>query len=234
MATKLVNATQLDSNLTAIANAIRTKGDTSALLVFPIDFVSAIGAISGGSAVSDILTFDFTKGLSDQETGGSSFVLNGATRDSSGLHLDVNGASAVLTTPPLYKINLYGCVVEIDIGNMAGVSGAHRRLIMSDPDKGLIYRNTGQWQIYNNAWVGSGSTDIDFFANSTIRIEYAEQSNNVSIYKENTLCFDNIGFGGATYLSFGSTGGNSYYNVTITGCRIYTRDAWNRVNEISN
>lgn len=37
-----------DSELLAIANAIRTRGGTSALLEFPTDFVSAIEAISGG------------------------------------------------------------------------------------------------------------------------------------------------------------------------------------------
>lgn len=38
------------TNLTAIANAIRTKGGTSAQLEFPDDFVSAINAISGGGS----------------------------------------------------------------------------------------------------------------------------------------------------------------------------------------
>ena len=45
---KLVDSTQLDSDLTAVANAIRTKGSTSASLEFPEGFVSAIGNISGG------------------------------------------------------------------------------------------------------------------------------------------------------------------------------------------
>lgn len=45
---KLVDSTQLDSDLTSVANAIRTKGGTSAQLAFPAEFVSAIEAISGG------------------------------------------------------------------------------------------------------------------------------------------------------------------------------------------
>ena len=42
-----------DTDLTSVANAIRTKGGTSAQLEFPTDFVSAIGAIpsGGGGAV---------------------------------------------------------------------------------------------------------------------------------------------------------------------------------------
>ena len=45
---KLVDSTQLDADLTSVANAIRTKGGTSASLAFPADFVSAIEAISSG------------------------------------------------------------------------------------------------------------------------------------------------------------------------------------------
>ena len=45
---KLVNADQLDSDLTAVGNAIRSKGGTSAGLSFPAGMVSAIGAISTG------------------------------------------------------------------------------------------------------------------------------------------------------------------------------------------
>ena len=45
---KLVDSTQLDADLTSVANAIRTKGGTSASLAFPSGFVSAINAISTG------------------------------------------------------------------------------------------------------------------------------------------------------------------------------------------
>jgi len=45
---KLVDSTQLDADLASVANAIRTKGGTSAQLQFPSGFVSAVEAISGG------------------------------------------------------------------------------------------------------------------------------------------------------------------------------------------
>ena len=41
-----------DTNLTAVANAIRTKGGTSEQLEFPDDFVSAIGDIQTGGGVT--------------------------------------------------------------------------------------------------------------------------------------------------------------------------------------
>ena len=48
---KLVDSSQLDNNLTLIANAIRAKGGTSASLSFPTEYITAINAIpSGGSS----------------------------------------------------------------------------------------------------------------------------------------------------------------------------------------
>ena len=54
---KLVDSTQLDTDLTSVANAIRTKGGTSAQLAFPAGFVSAVEAIpsSGGYTVDQIM-----------------------------------------------------------------------------------------------------------------------------------------------------------------------------------
>lgn len=49
---KLVDSAQLDADLTSVANAIRTKGGTSADLAFPAGFVQAIGDISSGDGVT--------------------------------------------------------------------------------------------------------------------------------------------------------------------------------------
>lgn len=46
MATKAVDATQLDADLESVADAIREKGGTSASMAFPDEFISAIEAIS--------------------------------------------------------------------------------------------------------------------------------------------------------------------------------------------
>lgn len=50
---KLVDSTQLDSDLTSVANAIRTKGGTSAQLSFPAGFVQAIGDIPNSYTATD-------------------------------------------------------------------------------------------------------------------------------------------------------------------------------------
>lgn len=50
---KLVDSTQLDSDLTSVANAIRAKSGGSGQLAFPSGFVSEIGNIpSGGGGIS--------------------------------------------------------------------------------------------------------------------------------------------------------------------------------------
>ena len=48
MAIEYVDSTQLDSYLTSVADAIRTKGGTSAQLAFPQGFVDAVEAIEAG------------------------------------------------------------------------------------------------------------------------------------------------------------------------------------------
>jgi hypothetical protein len=53
---KLVDSTQLDADLTSVANAIRTKGGTSAQMAFPAGFVSAVNAIpAGGTSVFGLI-----------------------------------------------------------------------------------------------------------------------------------------------------------------------------------
>lgn len=50
---KLVDSAQLDADLTSVANAIRTKGGTSASLAFPAGFVQAIEDIPTGGGGDD-------------------------------------------------------------------------------------------------------------------------------------------------------------------------------------
>lgn len=52
MAYKFVNADQLDADLTTVANAIRTKGKTTAQMAFPSGMVSAISEISTGAELN--------------------------------------------------------------------------------------------------------------------------------------------------------------------------------------
>lgn len=64
---KLVDSSQLNSDLTSVANAIRTKGGTSASLAFPSGFVSAIGDIPTGGG-GNIVTGTFTPTSAEKGT----------------------------------------------------------------------------------------------------------------------------------------------------------------------
>lgn len=61
---KLVDSTQLDSDLTSVANAIRAKSGSSGQLAFPSGFVSEIGNIpsgGGGSGMTLLGSGTYTK-----------------------------------------------------------------------------------------------------------------------------------------------------------------------------
>lgn len=61
---KLVDSTQLDANLTSVANAIRAKSGGSSQLAFPAGFVDAIDAIptGGGGTRSESGSFTVASG----------------------------------------------------------------------------------------------------------------------------------------------------------------------------
>lgn len=70
---KLVDSSQLNADLTSVANAIRTKGGTSASLAFPAEFVSAIAAIptggGGGNATIQAGTFTLASAITVANSG---------------------------------------------------------------------------------------------------------------------------------------------------------------------
>ena len=66
MAIEYVNSTQLDSDLTSVANAIRAKSGGSSQLAFPAGFVSEIQAIPSGGGGAGIISsdnYDFVFGI---------------------------------------------------------------------------------------------------------------------------------------------------------------------------
>lgn len=67
---KLVDSTQLDSDLTSVANAIRAKSGGSGQLAFPSGFVSEIGNIpsGGGGRLSLLGSGEYTHGGANNMT----------------------------------------------------------------------------------------------------------------------------------------------------------------------
>ena len=74
---KLVDSTQLDADLTSVANAIRSKGGTSAQLAFPAGFVQAIGDIETGGGDSGAIESDYITLYYAIVTVGANSVSNG-------------------------------------------------------------------------------------------------------------------------------------------------------------
>lgn len=91
---KLVDSTQLDADLASVANAIRTKGGTSAQLAFPSGFVSAINDISGGGTV----VVDKLKAIADGDWN-PGYTVDSATvmQYLCGTNIYTNGMACVLT-----------------------------------------------------------------------------------------------------------------------------------------
>ena len=207
-----------DTELTAVANAIRTKGGTSAQLEWNTDFISAINAISGGdddSAIKFIYTKLGTRTISNNINCSS----NGALFDSTTDYIDLSCIK-----------NLNDITIELNIKNMNLTSGSHRRFVMGASDKGFIYRNTGVWAFYNGSWEDasfSDATDGAFFSNCNLKI-YIDNNDKWHIYKNNVLIWEPNGAQTLTSPSIGSTASsqrNSIDNALIEYIKIYNGNA---------
>lgn len=124
---KLVDSTQLDADLTSVANAIRSKGGTSAPLAFPSGFVSAVQAIPGGGGggatlIEKNISANGTYNASSDSADGYSKVVvsvpasavDSGTKsiNSNGTH-DVTGyATASVSVPNSYSAGDEGKVVS--------------------------------------------------------------------------------------------------------------------------
>lgn len=75
------------TNLTAIANAIRSKGGTSAALTFPQGFVDAIGAISGGGSATTVEITDVAN------TTGTTAQISAVTATQHTIHLEFSDST---------------------------------------------------------------------------------------------------------------------------------------------
>lgn len=177
MALKLVDATQLDSDLTSVADAIRTAGGTSAPLTFPSDFVSAIGNISGGSADAHVVVAgggnvfapagdpDHIDVFYDLTTPTQSATVNLTTRNSlwstKGTH-PAKFFDSQHTSPPFVDTGLYP--IEIPSGsNSVNLTSTRSGQF----DLFFIYYD-GEWkQVSTTGWVNTGGSPITIPSGAT-------------------------------------------------------------------
>ena len=169
---KLVDSTQLNSDLTSVANAIRTKGGTSGQLAFPSGFVSAIGDIPTGSDPTLITKTIAENGTYDAEDdnadGYSSVTVNiplifkyeytyTVTESWESGHTGTTMLAAVLDGH--YKSNSMAyCLIFRNNGNTSGYRVD--AILCSKASSASELSNVSGWEYRNyfNAAMGLGST----------------------------------------------------------------------------
>lgn len=97
-----------DTELTSVANAIRTAGGTNSLLNFPNGFVSAVGNISGGGS-SDFSTAEVTLANNLLFAGGVPICASDGGMEG----ITVNQLGDGTYTVPLWKGHLYLVLQDI-------------------------------------------------------------------------------------------------------------------------
>ena len=143
---KLVDSTQLDTDLTAVADAIRTKGGTSASLAFPTGFVDAFDAIeTGGGGGINILDVNEPSGAFVSDYAGEngsikSYALAGrvavtsvhltAANSLTGYAVSYCSAIEVLVGEKLRSISNYGIYSNSKLAavDMLGGNGVYDRI----------------------------------------------------------------------------------------------------------
>lgn len=179
--------------------------------------------------------WDFTTSATSNLGNEATLGVN-ASIDSDGLHLTSDSNAYARLTEYTSDIK----AIEIDVAEIGegAITTQHNRFVCSafsyppdatNPDTGLIYRNTGVWTIYgfdsnqnsSKAWgTDSALTDISEFANSTLRLELGDGT--TSVYKDDVAIhqFDkSIGYIGK-FFCLGAQS-NSIKGTTITGFRTY-------------
>ena len=119
---KLVDSYRLDTDLTSVANAIRTKGGTSASLAFPSGFVTAIGNIPTGGGTLPLTQFGHyfqTTYLTAEATLNHVKISHRSGGAGNSIALN-NGGN--LSCPEWFKINA-GSTVTITYKNVVNPSG---------------------------------------------------------------------------------------------------------------
>ena len=165
--------------------------------------------------------WDFTKSLTDSVQGLMA-TLGGDATFTSGDGVSITGASGYIRLiDGFYPV---GKTLEIDVGNMSKQGTGNKRFLMATSDTGFIYRGaTNNWEVYtNHTWKSyvTTSQDPNIFNNSTIKV--VDENGALKVYKNDTLVFEGADpWSGYLYIGASS---NSFYNVTITGVRIYENE----------
>ena len=165
---KLVDSTQLNADLTSVANAIRTKGGTSAQLAFPNGFVSAIDAIpTGGTLITKTITANGTYSAEDDNADGYSEVtVNVSGGEVDPYHLKITGDE------------LFFCFGGADWVNSKAAINANydirRSIWMADGDTNVYHTNTTRTLCLHLIPIPSNATTITLTIDKTCQVSIRE------------------------------------------------------------
>lgn len=188
---KLVDSTQLDSDLTSVANAIRAKSGGSSQLAFPAGFVSEIGNIpsGGGGGINNwkgrmvigcdsgqtapVVNGDITINAPDSSLSLQRF-LQGATKASgvTNAKLTINCSSVYTTSYILYRS---AAITEVEINCSNGA---------------YVYNGTSNFQ--GTSTSNMTSCSVKKVSGTPISLS-ANTSGSYSIFKYNNVIED-VGF----------------------------------------
>lgn len=207
-----------------------------------------ITAIATSSAPTLLYNWDFTKSLTDTVSGVTVDLAVGAqtalTQDEAGIQFTADNQVLQLTQTAQTLCNKR---VEIDIasGQMDTPATQHARLFAVATDLNVQttgkcfvwrYNNTPGWTVYNGGWDTSLDTTtypVTFFDGKTVRLDFDEDC-----YL--TLSYASIGSSDFTqictfakaipatysgYYVIGSQGSNQMKPLTISGVRVYEKEA---------
>ena len=217
---RLVDSTQLDNNLTSIANAIRTKGGTNANLAFPSDFITAINNIStgGGGTVSpkDVNFYDYDGTLLYSYTALEFAALSSMPANPSHSGLTAQGWNWTLTDAKTY-VTSYGI---LDIGQIYITDDGKTRLYIRIAAPGrmtvpLRFSQTVANGVTINWGDGSATETVSGTGNRNTSHTYSSIGDYVIILSPLSGCVLGLGNGTASYCVLGLTGnaGRVYFNM---------------------
>lgn len=183
------------------------------------------------SSIVYLYKWDLTQSLTDEIQGVVAYAQGSNFESGVGVTFNSANASLWLTNNTHIYIELNGKTIEIDFSNMQKAFGnsSHGRLITKDESNGFIYRHqTQQWECYSNGWKTyvNTSSDANAFNGKTAKFIINDINTDIEVYADNNLIYkgsgwsnnDNVSLHLSTYYNHV---GNGYYNMTITGVRIY-------------
>ena len=193
-----------------------------------------------GPDIDYLYDWDFTQSLTDKIEEQTA-VLSGATRDSEGLHFITKKDSCLL----LSDINMVGKTIEVDISHMDSKEVNKCVITQSQDTSSSSNKSSPLKYITRNKWAADGRSNQVHTSNTTVNYNPTPLDNafngktaKIVYFPDCTLLYIDDEFIGLqdmcnpalfreTYMSclyLGNSGdfyGVGFYNMTITGCRIY-------------